>query len=211
MQAPIKWLIALLIAVVGAPAALVGALLLDFQARSDPFSGSAILPRTAVVFSGSHDRLLLAMELLERGLVDDVFISGANGPGGIREKSFADDYDVPAIAREKLAAGHVIFAPQANNTLENAVETSCWLSKHPEIASVTLITSRWHMPRASLSLERALGGNVKIVRLPSEPQAAKYRGRDMWREELQKFLGTWFGSLVPLGPWGDAQDLCSEN
>lgn len=206
----IRWLVIFLVVLVAAPVLTLGALLLDFRGRADPFAGDAELPRTAVVFAGSHDRLYLAMDLLERGLVDDVFISGANRPGGIRTASFAEDYDVPPVARMRLEAGRVVFAPLANNTLENGVETSCWLRDHPEVASVTLITSRWHMPRASLALERALTRSVKIVRFPSEPQAAKYYGKDMWQEEFYKYLATWFGTLAPIGAWGEAQGLCEQ-
>lgn len=206
----VRKFVIILFLVLGVSAIFLAGVLLDFTFRAQRYDGSNVLPRIAIVFGGSHDRLYLAMDLLDRGLVDQVYITGANRAGGIRTDTFAEDYDLPPNARRRLEAGQVVFAPKATNTLENAVETSCWLRDHPDITSITLITSRWHMPRASLSLERALRRNVAIVRFASEPQRWKYSKRQMWLQEFAKFLGTWFGTLLPVGPWGEAQHVCRE-
>ncbi len=197
----IRIFLALLALCILLPVMVFCALVLDFRARSDFYKGRDPVPAIAVVFSGSHDRIYLAMDLLEQDVIAQVFISGANPRSGIRTQSFAKDFNLSPAAMADLESGKVVFAPDATSTLENAVETACWLNEHPEITEVTLITSHWHMPRSSVALERSLTRRVKIVRFPSEPAAEKYEGKDVWREEFIKYTATWFASIVPSAIW----------
>lgn len=209
MERLIRIFLVLLALCVLVPVIVFCALVLDFRARSDFYKGQEPVPGTAVVFSGSHDRIYLAMDLLEQDVLDRVFISGANPRSGIRTQSFAQDFELSPAAMADLEAGKVLFAPAATSTLENAVETACWLDEHPEIAEVTLITSHWHMPRSSVALERSLKRRVKIVRFPSEPAAEKYEGTNVWREEFLKYAATWFASLVPTAVWPAEARACT--
>jgi uncharacterized SAM-binding protein YcdF (DUF218 family) len=120
------------------------------------------LPETAVVFTGEFDRIRLGLALLREGRVKRLFISGVNPSAGIRIGGFADQFGLNAALRQALETGLLALGPGAENTSQNAAESACWARARGLSGPILLITSRQHMPRASLALERSLPGAAVI-------------------------------------------------
>lgn len=179
---------------------LLGALLVQqFMARLGPGPGADALPPVAIVFTGQFDRVELGLDLLERQMIDRLFISGVNQGAGILPEGFAQQFTLSPTAMTALEAGRIILAPGAESTLDNALEARCWLAQHPEITAVVLITGRLHMPRATTSLERALPRPITVRRLSPMPSGTIGHYRLM--DEFTKFAATWFVTLLPPSLW----------
>lgn len=181
--------------------ALTILLIREFSVRSVTEADAANLPSAAVVFTGQFDRVELALSLFDQGQIDRIFISGVNGGAGITPQGFADQFRISSGARAALGSGQIILAPDANTTIENAVETACWLDTQPDVGEIVLITGRSHMPRASWALESALDGSVSVRRLsPTEPTASDTRSRRRILE-LLKFGATVAITSLPRHLW----------
>lgn len=179
--------------------------LLDFVRRSAVFADAADHPETTIVFTGQFDRVYHGLDLLAAGHTRQLFISGINPGAGIRVQGFAKQFGLTPPLITALEDGRIILATGAGTTVENAVETACWLHQQPEIDTVALVTSPQHMARASVALDRALWG-VKVMRVPSHQPV---RGLRPDRRELVKFIATWFVTLLPRPLWPvDESRLC---
>lgn len=185
--------------------ALAVALVREFSIRSVAAEDAAELPTTAVVFTGQFDRVELALHLFDQGRLDRIFISGVNSGAGITPQNFADQFRISPKARAALGSGQIILAPDAKTTIDNALETACWLDRQPGIRETLLITGRSHMPRASWALESAIAGSVSVRRLsPDGPRASGARSR--WNmSELVKFGVTVPLTLLPRRLWPGAR------
>jgi hypothetical protein len=157
------------------------------------------LPRTAVVFTGQFDRVTAALELLSEGQVARIFISGVNAEAGLRPATFAEQFELSETLRRKLATGGIVLATDANDTLENGCETAEWLAENPDIHSVVLVTSRFHMPRAFLSLTRASDRGILVERISVNDANVRNGGLT---DEFMKFAATLVTSLIPT-IWAD--------
>ena len=181
----------------------------DFLRRSTPAEIPASLPEIAIVFTGQFDRVEAGLALLEREQVETLFISGANRGAGIRSETFAEQFVLSPAMRDALAQGRIILASDANTTLENAIETACWLAQQADIRSVVLVTHRYHMPRASLALERAVPWQIGFVPIFPEhvlPQTE----RPFVLREVFKFAATWVITALPSSLWaGEISSDCA--
>lgn len=188
----------------------LGCLYVSFRGRSQPNLAYAPLPPTAIVFTGQPDRIERALALMEEGRVTRILVSGANRPGGVDPRRFAQQFGLSPRLVSALSTGGIVLATEANSTLENAIETSCWLSQHPEIGELTLITSSGHMARASLALERALHGRVEVRRVTSDQDCPTCEARRRPPlVEFGAFLATWLITLLPQARWTqDSTRLC---
>ena len=111
-----------------------------------------------VALTGGEGRLNEAMKLLEDGKGARLLITGVH----------------PEVKRSavKAAVGGssakfdccVDIGRQAENTIGNASETAEWVRAH-NYRSIILVTSTYHMPRATLELRRAMPG-VSITPFP---------------------------------------------
>lgn len=145
--------------------------LADFALRSRPNSENNPLPSTAIVFTGqvSLTASSAGWNCCPLEAVQHLFISGVNPKAGLTMRGFADQFSATADQRVWLETGKITLAPDANSTLDNALEAACWLEIHPDVRAVALITSQRHMARASLALERAIGpsGSSAWPQIPS--------------------------------------------
>lgn len=189
------------LSMVGLVALFLLFLLFDFIARTDTDPRAAQPPRTVVVFTGSYDRIHLGLDMIATNAADELLISGANRTSGLIPEKFPMLFDPTPEQAQWVESGRITLAADAHSTFANALETACWLKARPQVTSVTLITQRSHMARASLALERAVG-SVQVVRLVADPQEP-YERYMIDLDEFTKFVITWFATLLPDRFWPD--------
>lgn len=188
---------------------VIGALYSAFQGRMEPSALLEPQPRIGVVFTGQFERIRFGLRLFEQDAIDRLFISGVNGGAGLVPERFDRQFDLSSELSAARAAGHIILASDANTTLENAVETSCWLARQSGAKSVRLVTSRHHMPRASLALERAVPSGFSVTRVVSDEGVSTEPA--VLLQEVPQFVATWIVTLAPRALWtADPSSLCSE-
>lgn len=158
----------------------------DFYRRTKSTFVPAKSPLPGVVFTGQFSRVFAGLDLLERGQIAPLLISGTNPGAGIRVAGFADQFKLSATLRTALAAGALVLAADANNTIENARETRHWLNTISTTQPIVLITNQFHMPRASLALEQAVKGR-QVLRYCVTENMVRYEGVAV---EFWKYLGT---------------------
>jgi len=126
----------------------------DFTRRLETsVSAGGDLPRNAVVFTGQYARIHTGLDLLRAGRIERLFISGVNPGAGIQIDRFADQFNLDGALRRSLSTDRLTLGPAAKTTWGNGLETRCWMRRRGGTSPVLLITSRTHMPRASLTLE----------------------------------------------------------
>jgi hypothetical protein len=172
-------------------------LLFSFGLRLQDTAEAGGLAATAIVFTGQFDRIEKAIGLLEAGRIGRIFVSGVNRGAGLDVQTFARQFSLPPALEDGLATGLITLATGAQDTIENALETSCWLVRSPDTRRVLLITSHLHMPRASLLLEQA--SRLHIERLSTSP--GDVDGRALLSPEFRRFVATWFMTFLPPRMW----------
>ena len=93
------------------------------------------------------DRLFYALQLYKLGKIEKIIISGGNGQlinEGYKEANWSKDFLLTCDIPEE----DIITESKSRNTWENAKFTSELLKNKGEI-NILLITSSWHMKRAS--------------------------------------------------------------
>jgi len=142
-----------------------------------------------VVLTGGAERIETALALLDEGLADHLFVSGA----GLQVKTgdlLPRTPGLKAEVGEKITVGTV-----AANTPGNALETAAW-AESMNVRSIRLVTAAYHMRRSLLEFHAAMPG-VTIVPHAVFPPNVK---SDWWRwpgtasliaREYTKFVVTW--------------------
>lgn len=181
----LRWVRSLLLAMAAVVAVLVAAAL-DFARRTQSTYVPSRGPLPGVVFTGQFNRVHAGLALMEVGAITPLLISGANPGTGITVAGFANQFQLSPALRTALATGRLVLGPGANNTFENAQEARQWLVSQFPGQTVVLITSRFHMPRASLALEQALGDRV-VVRFCVKEDTVQFSGVT---REFAKYLYT---------------------
>jgi uncharacterized SAM-binding protein YcdF (DUF218 family) len=150
--------------------------LMAFAQRIDRSTPPADPPHAdgIVALTGASDaRITAAMKLLEDGKARRMLISGVN-----RQASRSDIRGV-ARATRRFYDCCVDLGFQATNTVGNARETAVW-AKRRRFASLIVVTSDFHMPRAMLELKGALPGETLI---PYPVRTTELDARHWWRSE----------------------------
>ncbi|HET7850363.1 MAG TPA: YdcF family protein [Pseudolabrys sp.] len=111
-----------------------------------------------VVLTGAATRIPDAMELLAAGRGKRLLITGVHHSTSAREIARL----TPLYAR--LFACCVDLDRSALNTFGNAIEAKRWAKEH-HFASLIVVTSNWHMPRAMAELEHQ-GPALKLIPFP---------------------------------------------
>ena len=120
-----------------------------------------------VVLTGGAGRLDRGLDLLKAGAAKRLLVTGVGT--AVRPIDLA----VSNRASPALFACCVDLGHEAVDTRSNAEETSAWLRAH-SYRSVRLVTSDWHLRRAKMELEAALGdGGVEVLGdgVPGHPKA----------------------------------------
>jgi len=111
-----------------------------------------------VVLTGGQERVSEAVRLLEEGHAGRLLISGVH-PGTTRKQLAAVTASV-----KPLEEGSVDLDRVALNTAGNATETASWVRKNG-FGSLLVVTSAYHLPRATVELSGALP-NVTLIGYP---------------------------------------------
>jgi len=191
----IRLLIGMLLAVIP-PVVISLALLPGFLHRLNPDPNPTPEAAIGVVFTGQFARIETGLSLLSQGRVSQLFISGVNSDAGTSTGRFPaqfrlDDNQIAALNRGQIALG-----TRAESTLQNALETACWLRAQDGMTLV-LITARGHMPRASRALEALLPATSRPVsRLTAGPDQSLQR---LWLHEFPRYVLMRMILLLPEG------------
>ena len=111
-----------------------------------------------IVLTGGSERVRNALFMLEHNAANILFISGVNRD--VKKHEIFALHKYPLDKYKKLN-GKVFLGYSANDTHENAKEVTDWVKKH-KINSIRLVTSNYHIKRASLEISRLLP-NIKII------------------------------------------------
>lgn len=125
---------------------------------------AVLLPRPAddrqtdgiVVLTGGAGRMERGLDLLQRHRAQRMLVSGVDRT--VRPVDLATRY--PGSA--PLFACCIDLGRESVDTRSNAEEVARWIKKR-HFASIRLVTTDWHMPRARFELSRQLGGQVTVV------------------------------------------------
>lgn len=117
-----------------------------------------------IVATGGAGRIDQGLAVLDKGLAPRMLVTGVDPE--VRPEEFAAQFNV---SQEKMDCC-VTLGFTAVDTRGNATEAAAWVEQE-QAASVRLVTTDWHMRRASAEVARALPDDVRIVRdaVPSAP------------------------------------------
>lgn len=112
-----------------------------------------------IVFAGGPNRVKTAFEISGTSPSQKILISGAarnTTLDATLEALNMDRFDL------KVPPQNITYGRRAITTVGNAMETANWLKRHPEISSITVVTSREHVLRASYELDRLIPDSIKV-------------------------------------------------
>lgn len=141
----------------------------------------------AIILTGGSKRIQSGFELLENGIVPQIFISGVHPDVKLDELLAQYDQKLNATMQQ-----HITLGKRAIDTETNAAEAVDWVKKH-DIKHIVLVTATYHMPRALYEFH-ALAPDLKIS--PSAVVPPKYspQFRHFWWlgvKEYNKLLVRW--------------------
>ncbi len=105
-------------------------------------------PRDRVHLNKGADRLLHALQLYREGRIGKIIISGGNGSFRKNDPAEADQLH-RILLLAQVPEEDILLENKSLNTRENALFTRDLLQQHPEIRSAFLITSAFHLRRAT--------------------------------------------------------------
>ncbi len=108
-----------------------------------------------VALTGDKGRISEAIKLLRKGKGNVVFITGIRSALSRNSMLFREN---PRDFKE-----NIVYGRKAINTIENAEETKSWLERNPNISSICLITSDYHILRSKVVFDSILS-NYQITK-----------------------------------------------
>lgn len=136
-------------------------LLIGFLLFIDSLERATVSPPEAEaisVLTGGADRVGAALHLLAEGKGKRLLVSG------VYAKTTKKELEKIAGGDSKYLECCVDLDHEAQNTIDNASQTSAWALAH-HYRSVIIVTSNYHMPRALAELGRTMPG-VDLVPYP---------------------------------------------
>ncbi|OUJ74440.1 YdcF family protein [Hymenobacter crusticola] len=196
-------IVALVVALVGTNAALSNRALLAWELPPVPLRAiaphdAAVLltgmanthksPHDRVYLSSAADRLTHTLWLYRTHRVRRIIVSG--GSGDIDNYVHTEAAEVNTLLRLcGVPQADILLEDRSRNTRENALYTKELLARHPEIKSLVLVTSAFHMRRAA-GCFRKVGLNAALFpvdfRTTDLEESASY-----WPIPEAGALGTW--------------------
>lgn len=117
-----------------------------------------------VVLTGGQGRIKRGIEVLQQGWAPRMLVSGVDRE--VKPREFEAEYRVPP----QLMRCCITLGYESVDTRTNASETSRWLAE-TNARSVRLVTTDWHMRRASWEMDRLLPADIAVRydAVPSHP------------------------------------------
>ncbi|MBI1300346.1 MAG: YdcF family protein [Alphaproteobacteria bacterium] len=137
-----------------------------------------------IVLTGGQNRIERGLELLSSGIANELFITGVN------QAVTKEDILALAPIPENVPDCCITLGYKAETTVENALESKEWLNGKPEIKTVELITSDYHIYRAAVEF-RAIIENVNFRLHPVPDMSTQKNAEHYFRttsNEYNKFL-----------------------
>lgn len=154
----------------------------------------------AIVFTGDHERVRAGLRLAETLEARRVFISGANPEGGIWIGRFSKDFDAGHPDFDALLKCCVHFGVKATSTVQNGIESACWLKANNIDGPVGLVTSSAHIPRASYALSHFARNRIYSIPVSGETEVLNL---SLVMSEYVQYLATQIALLLPRSLMGD--------
>lgn len=127
-----------------------------------PSNESIQIPRDATIIclGGGKGRIEAAFTLFASGIGKDLYIVGVGKKSTVPLllKNHAPDLQ---ISGERLS--RVQVETESKNTMENAVAVSAYLNQHPDVKTIVLVTSGYHMRRATFIIGREAHKSLEII------------------------------------------------
>jgi uncharacterized SAM-binding protein YcdF (DUF218 family) len=143
---------------------VLSVLFVDFVYKTFSLSQRDVQTEAIVVLAGGRGRIEEGVKLYHGGQGGMLFLIGVD----------------PLVKKRELFTGagaeHVFLENVSRNTLENAIYARDLITRH-KVNSIKLITSRYHMKRATLIFRNALPKDVAIYPHPVDSANLK---EDWW-------------------------------
>jgi uncharacterized SAM-binding protein YcdF (DUF218 family) len=111
-------------------------------------------PHDRVYTNKGADRFLHAVMLYKTGHIRKIIVAG--GLGSLRKTKFSEAAEIETLLLlAGVPKGDILLEDKSHNTYENAQFTRQLLHHHPEMKTFVLVTSAFHMRRASACFEKA--------------------------------------------------------
>ncbi|WP_284124255.1 YdcF family protein [Parerythrobacter aestuarii] len=140
-----------------------------------------------IVPTGGAGRIPHGLEILDEKKARLMLVTGVDTD--VRPAEFAAEFEV---SMERMQCC-VALGFEALDTRGNAAETADWVARN-KIKSLRLVTSDWHMRRASSELRRQLPTNIRIV----EDAVATEPSLFTLFLEYNKLLASWLSGALPI-------------
>jgi uncharacterized SAM-binding protein YcdF (DUF218 family) len=127
-----------------------------------------------VVLTGAEGRIEEGLSLLTKGVSGNLFISGTNPdvtPSEIKSM-WKGSPPLPDCC--------VTLGCAARTTFDNAREIDAWLAQNPNIKSIRLLTSNYHLIRAYLDLKLVLPHDIEITLHPVRQKNLPIAKAELW-------------------------------
>ncbi len=177
--------------------------LAQFDSFAPPSDSAIRRAAAAVVFTGDYARIDAALKLLAADRVPRLYISGVNGGAGLDRETFVAQFSQrnPELrGMDRLVACCVEMGEDAENTVQNAFETECWLERGAIKGPLLLVTGRTHMARALALLSRA-APRYQIAPLPIEDHLSDEARSEEWWKYVVTLILTRVPPLLSLEPF----------
>jgi uncharacterized SAM-binding protein YcdF (DUF218 family) len=143
---------------------ILSVLFVDFVYKTFSLSQREVRTDAVVVLAGGRGRVEEGVKLYREGKGRLLFLVGVD----------------PLVKKGELFQGEgaedVFLEKVSRNTLENAIFARDLITRH-KVSSITLITSRYHMKRATLIFRNALAKDIAIYPHPVDSRNLK---EDWW-------------------------------
>lgn len=145
-----------------------------------------------VVLTGGPGRIEKGIELLSSDQTQKLFISGVNTnvtPEKIASLWQTDGKEAPCC---------IHLGYKAQNTKGNALEIREWIDQNQDIHSIKLVTSQYHMPRATMELRQVLPQMI-IDQYPVISKGSEPFSENFWQlafSEYHKIALSWAGTRL---------------
>lgn len=111
-----------------------------------------------IVFTGGFGRVEAGADLIRGGASEKLFISGVNSNVDIVDIIGEDGMDI---------ANNIEIGKGATTTRQNGIEVGAWVDRQPcDISSIRLVTSNYHITRATMELKANVPKNTVIIQHP---------------------------------------------